>query len=268
MQVKARRLVLATFLTVITVGAATGCSVFERDLDDGGLPAYTAPPETPTLPAKAVSTDDSKAPGEAVEAATSGGNADYDDQVRIISLTSKDLGDRDLKVETKSAALKGVHLTGCSAVSPGADQVEAKRRVALIGDGSDGEQSLLVSDVIAYESPAAAKDAMQQWRDSWSELKVCPPGKNATMLGAGKLRQAEGETRGYCDDLPAEDCAQVTSSLSNGDDEKRYTFVVGQRDGNVLAILALQSRTKPSDERKAEVLALSKPLGQRLVDNV
>jgi hypothetical protein len=254
MQVKAR-LVLASCLTVMATGAVSGCSVFERNLDDGGLPAYTPRPEASNLPAKAVSTGGSE----------SSGSAAAGDLVRSIALRTKDVRNRGLSVDADAAELDGVHLTGCPEVTPGEGHVEAEHRVALLGDSSDGEASLLVSDVVAYDGEGAASDALDEWRDSWSELSACPPGRDATVLGAGDLRAGQGEISGTCD-LPAEVCVEVTVALSNADDEKRFTYAVAQRSGGVVAILALQADTEPSEAAKARVLALAKPLGERLVD--
>jgi hypothetical protein len=251
-------LVLASCLTVMTAGAVSGCSVFERNVSDGGLPAYTAQTEAPTLPAKAVSTDDGQDPGQAVEATAAG---DAEELVAAISLTSKDVKKRGMTLDADAEDLAEPTLTGCDGDYPSEAHRVARRRVALAGaDGGEGDERLL-SDVVAYDSEESAENALQEWRETWGD---CPFGARTEVLGLSDLRydSYEGTSVG---DLPAGDNLVAKVALTGTGDETAFTYTIAQRSGAVLAIVALESRAKASKAQTADVRALAKALGNHLV---
>jgi hypothetical protein len=261
MQVNAR-LVLASCLTVMTAGAVSGCSVFERDASDGGLPAYTAETGPSTLPAKAVSTDDDKDPGEAVDAATSD---DADALVDDISLTAKDVRKRGLKVRTDSDDLDDPTLFGCGGGFPSEAHRVARHRVTISGGDIATTGVRVYSDVVAYDSQDAATAALGEWGEL---LEECKPDQSIDMLGVRGLTRDEFESLGSCD-LPAgaAQCARVSVMFDNDEGEKTYTYTVAQRNGAVLALVTRESRTAPAKAQTAQILELAKPIARRLTDN-
>ncbi|HEY7856958.1 MAG TPA: hypothetical protein VIC82_00530 [Candidatus Nanopelagicales bacterium] len=137
----------------------------------------------------------------------------------------------------------------------------ARRQVILLT--AQGQPAGASNEVVAYDSPDSAAQALTQFRTS---VTGCPKGtfEKSTVAGVPD-RRYDVSTVTASASLPVKDNAVATLDVSaKGSNEKLFVVLIFQRKGAVLDGTYLQMTTKPTAVDVAAVTQLATISGKRL----
>jgi hypothetical protein len=231
--------------------ASAGCSSDDPD----GVETRPSAPVSASVPAPSTDAPSMSAEPEGMSA---------DELVEKVLVTDADLTDGG-RVETRAdgTQVEGfVTLDNCGFVFTSEANRTARRQVNMSSAGADA----FSHEVVAYTDEAAARDALEELRES---VRTCPSGEPVPSVLSSvpvvyEVLGFDERATGF----PVDDVAVLVERVSSPDHPTFYSVAIYQRAGSVLNAVYVGGEEPPSRRLRKEQRRLAVVTGARLASAV